>query len=105
QLACMMDPTIPKNEGFLESLELVVPKGSCLNPHDDRPVAVGTYHPGMEAAEAIAVALAPVIPERSCPQIFKIGMPTTIFGTDPATGQVFTDASVATFAAHCGAVK
>ncbi len=105
QLACMMDPTIPKNEGFLESVELVVPKGCCLNPHDGRPVAIGTYHPGMEAAEAIAVALAPVIPERSCPQISKIGMPTTIFGTHPATGEVFTDPSVDTFAAYCGAVK
>jgi N-methylhydantoinase B len=105
QLACMMDPTIPKNEGFLESLELVVPKGCCLNPHDNRPVALGAYHPAMEAAEAIAVALAPVTAERSCPQISKTGMLTTIFGGHAATGEVFTDTTVDTFAAHCGAVK
>src|SRR5205085_854629 len=32
QLASMMDPTIPKNEGFFESIDLIVPKGCCLNP-------------------------------------------------------------------------
>ena len=26
-------------------------------------------------------------PERSCPQIYKMGMPTVIFGTNPRTGQ------------------
>ena len=34
QLASMMDPTIPKNEGFFDSIDLIVPKGCCLNPPD-----------------------------------------------------------------------
>ena len=28
----MMDPEIPKNEGFFEQIKLVVPKGCVLNP-------------------------------------------------------------------------
>ena len=32
QLAAMMDPAIPKNEGFFDSIHLVVPEGCCLNP-------------------------------------------------------------------------
>jgi N-methylhydantoinase B len=105
QIASMMDPAIPKNEGFFESIELIVPKGCCLNPHDNRPVAAGTHHPGVEVGEAIAKALGHIIPERSCPQIYKMGMPTVIFGTHPVTGKMFIDHSVDTFAAYCGAVK
>ena len=79
----MMDPTIPKNEGFFDSIELIVPKGCCLNPPEGRSVAAGTHHPGTEVGEAIAKALEQVVPERCCPQIYKMGMPTVIFGTNP----------------------
>lgn len=105
QIASMMDPSIPKNEGFFDSIELVVPRGCCLNPPPNKSVAAGTHHPGTEVGEAIAMALAQVIPERCCPQIYKMGMPTVIFGKHPETGQLFIDHSVDTFGAYCGAVK
>lgn len=105
QIASMMDPAIPKNEGFFDSIELVVPEGSCLNPPPNKSVAAGTHHPGTEVGEAIAMALAQVIPERCCPQIYKMGMPTVIFGKHPETGQLFIDHSVDTFGAYCGAVR
>ena len=38
-----------------------------------------------------AKALEQVVPERCCPQIYKMGMPTVIFGTHPKTGQLFID--------------
>lgn len=104
QLASMMDPSIPKNEGFFNSIRLIVPPGCCLNPPPDRSVAAGTHHPGTEVGEAIAKALEQVIPERCCPQIYKMGMPTVIFGKNPRTGQLFIDHSVDTFASYCGAV-
>jgi N-methylhydantoinase B len=105
QIASMMDPSIPKNEGFFDSIELIVPEGCCLNPPPNKSVAAGTHHPGTEVGEAIAKALEQVIPERCCPQIYKMGMPTVIFGTNPKTGQLFIDHSVDTFGAYCGAVK
>src|SRR6266566_4058225 len=101
QLASMMDPKIPKNEGFFDSIDLIVPKGCCLNPLEGKSVAAGTHHPGTEVGEA----LARVVPERSCPQVYKMGMPTVIFGTNPRDGKMFIDHSVDTFAAYCGAVK
>jgi N-methylhydantoinase B len=104
QLATMMDPAIPKNEGFFRSIDLVVPEGCCLNPPEGRSVAAGTHHPGTEVGEALAKALEPVLPRRCCPQIYKIGMPTVIFGTDPRTGRLFIDNSADTIAAHCNAV-
>lgn len=105
QLATMMDPSIPKNEGFFDSIELIVPEGCCLNPTVGKTVAAGTHHPGVEVGEAIAIALAKVLPERSCPQIYKLGMPTIIVGTHPETGQTFIDHSVDVLAAYCNAVK
>lgn len=105
QLAAMMPADIPKNEGFFDSIDLIVPEGCCLNPPEGRSVAAGTHHPGTEVGEAIAKALAQVVPARCCPQVYKMGMPTVIFGTNPRTGQTFIDHSVDTFAAYCGAVQ
>src|SRR2546422_9030684 len=104
QLASMMDPDIPKNEGFFNSIELIVPKGCCLNPPAEKSVAAGTHHPGTEVGEAIAKAMEQVIPRRCCPQIYKMGMPTVIFGANPQTDQLFIFHSVDTFAAYCVAV-
>ena len=105
QLASMMDPSIPKNEGFFEALELVVPEGCCLNPAPGKSVAAGTHHPGVEVGEALCRALAQVIPERACPQIYKAGMPAILYGVHPATGKVFVDHSVDSVAAYCSAVR
>src|SRR5439155_1278451 len=100
QLASMMDPTIPKNEGLLRSIELVVPEGCCLNPPPGRSVAAGTHHPGTEVGEAIARALEPAIPDRCCPQVYKIGMPTVIFGTDARPVRLFIDKAADANAEH-----
>jgi N-methylhydantoinase B len=105
QLATMMDPSIPKNEGFFDSIELIVPPGCVLNPHEGKTVAAGTHHPGVEVGEAIAKALSQVLPDRCCPQIYKLGMPTVIVGQHPATGEMFVDHSVDVLAAYCNAVK
>jgi N-methylhydantoinase B len=105
QLATMMDPTIPKNEGFFESIDLVVPRGCVLNPDEGKTVAAGTHHPGVEVGEAIAIAMSRVLPERSSPQVYKMGMPTVVVGVHPETGQRFIDHGVDTLAAYCSAVK
>jgi N-methylhydantoinase B len=105
QLASMMDPSIPKNEGFFESIELIVPKGCVLNPHEGKTVAAGTHHPGTEVGEAIAIAMSRVLPDRSSPQVYKMGMPTVIVGRHPETGKLLIDHGVDTLAAYASAVK
>lgn len=105
QLASMMDPSIPKNEGFFNSIDLVVPEGCVLNPTPGKTVAAGTHHPGVEVGEAIAKAMSGVLPERACPQIYKLGGPNVLVGTHPETGQMFIDHGVDVLAAYCNAVK
>src|SRR4029077_8745573 len=91
QIAAMMDPEIPKNEGFFDQMQLVVPQGCVLNPHPGKPVSAGTHHPGADVGEVIAVAMQHVLPDKAVPQTYKTGIPTIIVGVDPRTGQSFTD--------------
>jgi N-methylhydantoinase B len=105
QIAAMMDPEIPKNEGFFEQIKLIVPKGCLLNPDPGKPVSAGTHHPGADVGEVIAVAMQHVLPERAVPQTYKTGIPTIIVGTDPRTGASFTDHSAEVYAGWCNASK
>ncbi len=105
QIAAMMDPEIPKNEGFFNSIELIVPEGCVLNPVPGRPVSAGTHHPGADIGEVIAVTLSQVLPDRAVPQTYKTGIPTTIRGVDPRSGQTFIDGSAEVYAGWCNAAK
>ena len=105
QIAAMMDPEIPKNEGFFDSVELIVPHGCVLNPVPGKPVSAGTHHPGADVGEVIAVALQHVLPDKAVPQSYKTGIPTVIVGVDPRTGQSFTDHSAEVYAGWCNAAR
>src|SRR6516162_4930592 len=105
QIAAMMDPEIPKNEGFFDQIRLVVPQGCVLNPHPGKPVSAGTHHPGADVGEVIAVAMQDVLPDKAVPQTYKTGIPTIITGVDPRTGQPFTDHSAEVYAGWCNAAR
>jgi N-methylhydantoinase B len=106
QLASMVDPTIPKNEGFFECIDLRIPLGSCLNPREGKPVSSGTHHPGVESADAIAVALSEILADRTSPQTYKYGSPRQMWGDlDPRTGQPFFDHGGEVNAGWCNGVK
>ncbi|HEX4820137.1 MAG TPA: hydantoinase B/oxoprolinase family protein, partial [Acidimicrobiales bacterium] len=105
QIAAMMDPEIPKNEGFFDSIELVVPSGCVLNPVPGKPVSAGTHHPGADVGEVIAVAMQDVLPDKAVPQTYKTGIPTVIVGVDPRTGATFTDHSAEVYAGWCNAAR
>ena len=105
QIASMMDPAIPKNEGFFDSIELNVPPGCVLNPPPGKPVSAGTHHPGADIGEVIALAFQHVMPDKAVPQTYKTGIPTTISGIDPRTGRTFVDPSTEVYAGWCNAAK
>jgi N-methylhydantoinase B len=105
QVAAMMDPEIPKNEGFFDQIKLVVPQGCVLNPTPGKPVSAGTHHPGADVGEVIALAMQDVLPDKAVPQVYKTGIPTIIVGVDPRSGQSFTDHSAEVYAGWCNAAK
>ena len=105
QLASLVDPSIPKNEGFFDCVDLRVPLGCCLNPVEGKPVSSGTHHPGVEVGDAIAVAMSQIIPERCSPQTYKFGSPRQMYGNnDPRTGRPFFDHGGETSAGWVNAV-
>jgi N-methylhydantoinase B len=105
QLAAMIDPTIPKNEGLFNAVdEMVIPEGSILNPPDGKPVALGTFHPGVELGEALCLALAEAAPDRAAPQIYKLGMPNVVYGYDE-DGSMWLDHGVDTRSSDCSGVR
>jgi N-methylhydantoinase B len=80
QVVAAMDPTIVKNEGFFNAIEIVVPEGCIAQPPPNKPAALGSFHPACEITEAVCLALSQVAPERSQPQLYKIGMPNAVIG-------------------------
>jgi N-methylhydantoinase B len=82
QVVAAMDPTIVKNEGFFDAVEIRIPEGCIAQPPPNRPAALGSFHPACEITEAVCIALSNVAPERSQPQLYKIGMPNMVVGFD-----------------------
>jgi N-methylhydantoinase B len=106
QLASLVDPSIPKNEGFFNCIDLRVPEGCCLNPTEGKPVSSGTHHPGVEVGDAIAIAMSQILPDRCCPQSYKFGSPRQMWGdVDPRTGRSFFDHGGEVSAGWVSAVK
>jgi N-methylhydantoinase B len=100
----MVDPSIPKNEGLFDAVDMIVPEGSILQPPPGRPVALGAFHPAVEVGEAICIALSPVLPDRSCPQVYKLGMPNAVVGFD-AQGRMWMDQGVDVRASDASATR
>lgn len=93
QIASMIDPTIVKNEGLFHAVEMIIPENTIVHPPINKPAALGSFHPAVEISEAVCLALSSVVPERSCPQVYKIGMPNAVIGVDKA-GQMWMDQGV-----------
>ncbi|RJF91282.1 hydantoinase B/oxoprolinase family protein [Sphingomonas cavernae] len=93
QLCAAVDPTIVKNEGMFNAVEIIIPEGCIAQPPPNKPAALGSFHPACEITEAVCLALSQVVPERSAPQLYKIGMPNAVIGFDE-NGQMWMDQGV-----------
>ena len=104
QLASMVDPGINKNEGLFCAVEMVIPEGSILQPPPNKPAALGAFHPAVEVGEAICIALSPILPDRSAPQVYKLGMPSAVIGFSE-TGEMWMDQGVDVRASDASATQ
>jgi len=82
QVVAMVDPTIVKNEGLFNAVDIVIPEGCIAQPPPNKPAALGSFHPACEITEAVCIALSQIVPERAQPQLYKIGMPNAVIGFD-----------------------
>lgn len=93
QVVAAMDPTIVKNEGYFDAIDIIVPEGCIAQPPPNKPAALGSFHPACEITEAVCIALSAVAPERAQPQLYKIGMPNMVVGFDD-DGMMWMDQGV-----------
>jgi N-methylhydantoinase B len=93
QVSASIDPSIVKNEGLFNGLEMIIPEGTIAQPPPNKPAALGSFHPACEITEAVCVALSQVVPERSSPQVYKMGMPNAVIGFDEQ-GRMWMDQGV-----------
>jgi N-methylhydantoinase B len=93
QVCVAVDPSIVKNEGMFNAVDIVIPEGCIAQPPPNKPAALGSFHPACEITEAVCLALSRVVPERSAPQLYKIGMPNAVIGFD-ANGGMWMDQGV-----------
>ncbi|MBW2448223.1 MAG: hydantoinase B/oxoprolinase family protein, partial [Deltaproteobacteria bacterium] len=82
QLVSMVDPTIVKNEGLFNAVDMIIPEGTIVQPPPNKPAALGAFHPACEIGEAICIALSDIVPHRASPQVYKLGMPNAVIGFD-----------------------
>jgi len=55
-LSSMIDDSIPRNEGLFAPVEIILPRGSVVNPNPPAPCTACTLHAGGEVGEAVAIA-------------------------------------------------
>ena len=103
QIASAIDPSIIKNEGLFNAVEIIIPENTIAHPPLNKPAALGSFHPACEITEAVCVALSQVAPERSAPQVYKIGMPKGVIGFK--NGQMWMDQGVDTRTMDVSAVR
>jgi N-methylhydantoinase B len=103
QIASAIDPSIIKNEGLFDAVEIIIPENTIAHPPVNKPAALGSFHPACEITEAVCVALSQVAPERSAPQVYKIGMPNGVIGFK--NGQMWMDQGVDTRTMDVSAVR
>jgi N-methylhydantoinase B len=103
QIASAIDPSIIKNEGLFNAVEIIIPENTIAHPPVNKPAALGSFHPACEITEAVCVALSQVAPQRSAPQVYKIGMPNGVIGFK--NGQMWMDQGVDTRTMDVSAVR
>jgi len=85
-MKALLGPDIPANGGCYRPLKVITRPGSVLEPPTDKPVVGGNHETSQRVADAIFLALEPVMPER-----LSAGGPTTsgllLFAGRRADGQ------------------
>ena len=87
-LKCLIDPDVPVNAGFYETVKMIAPEGTVTNCSPPAPV-VGGWETQTRLIDVILKALSPAIPD-SVPAGTKATMFQVGFGgTDPRSGKLY----------------
>nr|WP_242832363.1 hydantoinase B/oxoprolinase family protein [Desulfosporosinus orientis] len=83
-----LGPDIPRNSGAFRVIQVNLPEGSLLNPHDPAPVTLSTLTPASEIISAIFQALSAPAKER-LPAGFGRYCGPSFYGVDPRNQEFY----------------
>jgi N-methylhydantoinase B len=63
-LRCITDPTIPPNQGCYIPLEIIIPKGTVLNPEEGAAVSAGNVETSQRIVDLLLLALSKALPDK-----------------------------------------
>lgn len=89
-IACLwfLGSDIPRNGGAFGCIDVHLPKGSLVNPHEPAPMTLCTLTPASEIIGTILRALDQAIPNRVCAGYTRYAGPS-YYGTDPRNGRYY----------------
>ena len=106
QIASMMDPEIPKNEGFFDAIDLIVPQGCVLNPPAGQ-AGVGRHPPPRRRRRRghRPRARSTCCPTRPCRRSTRPASRRSSSASTRAPARPFTDHSAEVYAGWCNAAS
>jgi N-methylhydantoinase B len=79
---------IARNGGAFNCIDVVLPKGSLVNPHEGAPMTLSTLIPASEIIGTIFMAFNKAIPDR-LPAGYGTYLGPSFYGTDPRNGRYY----------------
>jgi len=89
-LRCMIDPTIPMNNGCYRPVKVNVPQGTLMNPTPPAPVAGGNVETSQRNVDVLLKAFAQMLPEKVCAACQGTMNNVTMGGINPETSKPWT---------------
>jgi N-methylhydantoinase B len=63
-LRCITDPTVPPNHGCYKPVEVVIPKGTVLNPKEGAAVSAGNVETSQRIVDLLLLAFSKALPDK-----------------------------------------
>lgn len=83
-----LGPEIPRNGGAFRCVEVNLPEGSLVNPHEPAPMTFCTLSPASEIIGTIFAALNQAVPDRVCAGYSSYNGPN-YYGVDPRNNRYY----------------
>jgi len=88
-LRCITDPTIPPNHGCYKPLEIIIPKGTVLNPQEGAAVSAGNVETSQRIVDLLLLAFSKALPG-SIPAQSQGTMNNVLIGGQGQDGDFFS---------------
>ncbi len=84
-----LDPEIPRNAGFFRPIDVIIPRGTILNPVSPAPIGASTTEAGGRVYDLVIGALSMAVPDKAIGTWSMMWLGVCLSGTHPVSGSPF----------------